>query len=101
MNSLDEYLRDAEQAHGHLCAGQVLGVRLAMLGLAKLGIDDPRCRARVRLHDRECLAQVDAQCACLVRTDHQLAADLLVDAEQRQQPEHLLGCMVRLGAAAE
>jgi formylmethanofuran dehydrogenase subunit E len=42
MKSLDEYLRDAEQAHGHLCAGQVLGVRLAMLGLAKLGINDPR-----------------------------------------------------------
>jgi formylmethanofuran dehydrogenase subunit E len=42
MKSLDEYLRDAEQAHGHLCAGQVLGVRLAMLGLAKLGIEDPR-----------------------------------------------------------
>jgi len=42
MKSLDEYLRDAEQAHGHLCAGQVLGVRLAMLGLAKLGIDNPR-----------------------------------------------------------
>ena len=42
MRSLDEYLRDAEQAHGHLCAGQVLGVRLAMLGLVKLGIDDPR-----------------------------------------------------------
>ena len=42
MKSLDEYLCDAEQAHGHLCAGQVLGVRLAMLGLEKLGIDDPR-----------------------------------------------------------
>src|SRR6266481_3762440 len=41
MNSLDEYLRDAEQAHGHLCAGQVLGVRMAMLGLEKLGIGDP------------------------------------------------------------
>jgi formylmethanofuran dehydrogenase subunit E len=41
MKSLDEYLCDAEQAHGHLCAGQVLGVRLAMLGLVKLGIDDP------------------------------------------------------------
>ena len=41
MKSLDEYLRDAEQAHGHLCAGQVLGVRMAMLGLEKLGIDDP------------------------------------------------------------
>src|SRR6266581_5009338 len=42
MKSLDEYLNDAEQAHGHLCAGQVLGVRMAMLGLEKLGINDPR-----------------------------------------------------------
>ena len=49
MHSLDEYLRDAEQAHGHLCAGQVLGVRLAMLGLQKLGIDDPRGKDRKRL----------------------------------------------------
>src|ERR1700752_4627160 len=49
MNSLDEYLRDAEQAHGHLCAGQVLGVRLAMLGLAKLGIEDPQGKDRKRL----------------------------------------------------
>jgi len=42
VKSLDEYLRDAEQAHGHICAGQVLGVRLAMLGLKKLGIEDPQ-----------------------------------------------------------
>jgi formylmethanofuran dehydrogenase subunit E len=49
VKSLDEYLRDAEQAHGHLCAGQVLGVRLAMLGLQKLGIDDPRGKDRKRL----------------------------------------------------
>ena len=28
-------------AHGHLCAGQILGVRMAMLGLRELGIDDP------------------------------------------------------------
>jgi formylmethanofuran dehydrogenase subunit E len=42
MLSLDEYLREAEITHGHLCAGQVLGVRLAMLGLKTLGIDDPR-----------------------------------------------------------
>jgi len=40
---------DAEQAHGHLCAGQVLGVRLAMLGLEKLGIEDPRGKDRKRL----------------------------------------------------
>src|SRR5437763_1013630 len=42
MKSLDEYLRDAEEAHGHLCAGQILGVRMAMLGLEKLGIDNPQ-----------------------------------------------------------
>ena len=49
MKSLDEYLRDAEQAHGHLCAGQILGVRMAMLGLEKLGIDDPQGADRKRL----------------------------------------------------
>lgn len=42
MLSLDDYLREAEVAHGHLCAGQVLGVRLAMVGLRELGIEDPR-----------------------------------------------------------
>jgi formylmethanofuran dehydrogenase subunit E len=49
MLSLNDYLREAEQAHGHLCAGQVLGVRLAMLGLEKLGIEDPRGKDRKRL----------------------------------------------------
>ncbi len=49
MLSLDDYLREAEIAHGHLCAGQVLGVRLAMLGLDKLGIADPRGKDRKRL----------------------------------------------------
>jgi len=41
MKSLDQYLEDAERAHGHMCAGQILGVRMAMLGLKRLGIDDP------------------------------------------------------------
>src|ERR1700745_703506 len=49
MKSLDEYLLDAEQAHGHLCAGQVLGVRLAMLGLQKLGLCAPHGKDRKRL----------------------------------------------------
>lgn len=49
MKSLDDYLHDAETAHGHLCAGQVLGVRLAMLGLRKLGIEDPQGKDRKRL----------------------------------------------------
>src|SRR5512141_370689 len=49
MQTLDEYLREAEIAHGHLCAGQVLGVRMAMLGLQKLGLEDPRGKDRKRL----------------------------------------------------
>ena len=49
MLSLDDYLREAEVAHGHLCAGQVLGVRLAMLGLEKLGLEYARGKDRKRL----------------------------------------------------
>jgi formylmethanofuran dehydrogenase subunit E len=49
MNSLEDYLREAEMAHGHLCAGQVLGVRMAMAGSARLGIADPRGADRKRL----------------------------------------------------
>jgi formylmethanofuran dehydrogenase subunit E len=49
MRSFDELLREAEIAHGHLCAGQILGVRLAMLGCQRLNIDDPRGADRKRL----------------------------------------------------
>jgi formylmethanofuran dehydrogenase subunit E len=49
MNTLDQYLREAELAHGHLCAGQILGVRMAMAGLSRLGIEDPRGADRKRL----------------------------------------------------
>ena len=41
MKSLEEYLDLAAQSHGHMCPGQVLGVRMAMRGLAELGFDDP------------------------------------------------------------
>jgi formylmethanofuran dehydrogenase subunit E len=43
-SKLDELLAEAEVAHGHLCAGQVLGVRMAMLALDRLGIVDPRLK---------------------------------------------------------
>src|SRR5579863_6717502 len=49
METLDELLVKAEAAHGHLCAGQILGVRLALLGLERLGIADPRGADRKRL----------------------------------------------------
>lgn len=49
MKSLDEYLQDAAVAHGHLCAGQVLGVRMAMFGLKSLGLNDPQGKDRKRI----------------------------------------------------
>src|SRR5579875_2064496 len=39
---LQELLGEAERAHGHLCAGQILGVRMAQLALRRLGIYEPR-----------------------------------------------------------
>ena len=42
-------MQKAEAAHGHLCAGQILGVRMALLGLERLGIADPRGADRKRL----------------------------------------------------
>ncbi len=41
MQTLEEYVERANVAHGHTCAGQILGIRLALLGLKELGIDDP------------------------------------------------------------
>src|ERR1700744_6168850 len=49
MDSMDDLLQLAEVAHGHLCAGQILGVRMAMLGCRRLNIDEPRGKDRKRL----------------------------------------------------
>src|SRR5207244_11626889 len=49
MKSLDEYMILAEQAHGHMCASQILGLRMALYGLKLLGVDEPEGRDRKRL----------------------------------------------------
>jgi formylmethanofuran dehydrogenase subunit E len=49
MQTFEALLREAEVAHGHLCAGQILGVRLAMLGCERLGVGDPKGADRKRL----------------------------------------------------
>ncbi len=35
-------LEESVRIHGHLCPGQVLGVRMAMAGLNAVGIHDPK-----------------------------------------------------------
>jgi formylmethanofuran dehydrogenase subunit E len=42
MKTLEVLLDEAKATHGHVCAGQVLGVRMAMLGCRLVGIDDPK-----------------------------------------------------------
>ena len=49
METLEELLPKAEAAHGHMCPGQILGVRMALLGLRSLGIGDPLGADRKRL----------------------------------------------------
>jgi formylmethanofuran dehydrogenase subunit E len=49
MKSFDEYVAMAEQAHGHMCAGQILGLRLAIYGVQLLGLDDPAGKDHKRL----------------------------------------------------
>ena len=49
LKSLPEYESLAEQAHGHLCAGQILGLRMALCGVRLLGLSDPAGADRKRL----------------------------------------------------
>jgi formylmethanofuran dehydrogenase subunit E len=42
MESIDTLLKECERLHGHMCAGQLLGTRMALLGCRLLDIDDPR-----------------------------------------------------------
>jgi formylmethanofuran dehydrogenase subunit E len=49
LESLDELLVECERLHGHICPGQLLGVRMALLGCHLIGIDDPRGADRKRL----------------------------------------------------
>ncbi len=49
MQSLTELLLACERQHGHICPGQVLGARIAVLGCSLLGLSDPQGADRKRL----------------------------------------------------
>src|SRR5918912_3020968 len=49
METIENLLKECERLHGHMCAGQVLGVRMAMLGCKSIGIEDPRGADRKKL----------------------------------------------------
>ncbi len=41
MDAFEELLKNSAIAHGHLCPGQVVGVRMAMLGCRLIGLNEP------------------------------------------------------------
>ena len=41
MKPFEQLLASSAEAHGHLCPGQVVGVRMAMLGCRLIGLDEP------------------------------------------------------------
>jgi formylmethanofuran dehydrogenase subunit E len=45
----DRCIEDAVKFHGHLCGGQIIGVRMALAGLRELGMRDPRGKDRKNL----------------------------------------------------
>ncbi len=45
-SEFESLLTESVKIHGHLCAGQVLGVRMTMLGLKAIGINDPKGKDR-------------------------------------------------------
>src|SRR5437588_8274814 len=46
---LDELLAECSRLHGHMCAGQLLGARMALLGCRAVGVNDPRGADRKKL----------------------------------------------------
>ena len=48
MKSFDELLTSSAEAHGHLCPGQVVGVRMAMLGCRLIGLDNPTSHEQIK-----------------------------------------------------
>ena len=48
MKSFETLLKESAKAHGHLCPGQVVGVRMAMLGCKLIGLDEPTCRNQIK-----------------------------------------------------
>ena len=48
MQDFEVLLKNSAAAHGHLCPGQAVGVRMAMLGCRLIGLDEPASRDQIK-----------------------------------------------------
>jgi formylmethanofuran dehydrogenase subunit E len=47
MQDFEKLVKESADAHGHLCPGQVIGVRMALLGCKLIGLNNPRSRDQI------------------------------------------------------
>lgn len=48
VKTFEELLTSSAEAHGHLCPGQAVGVRMAMLGCRLIGLEDPTSGEQIK-----------------------------------------------------
>ena len=48
MECFETLLKGSIEAHGHACPGQVVGVRMAMLGCRLIGLDNPKSHSQIK-----------------------------------------------------
>ena len=48
MESFEYLLEESARTHGHLCPGQVVGVRMAMLGCRLICLDNPKSSEQIK-----------------------------------------------------
>jgi formylmethanofuran dehydrogenase subunit E len=48
MEDFESLLASSASAHGHLCPGQVVGVRMAILGCRLIGLDEPTSKSQIK-----------------------------------------------------
>ncbi len=48
MENFEALLKGSAESHGHLCPGQVVGVRMAILGCRLIGLNDPKAPDQIK-----------------------------------------------------
>ena len=48
MDTFESLLKGSAEVHGHLCPGQAVGVRMAMLGCRLIGLNEPASRDQIK-----------------------------------------------------
>ncbi len=66
MDAFNILLNSSAAVHGHLCPGQVVGVRMAMLGCRLIDLDEPTSHDQIKklivYNERDYIYQIRRNC---------------------------------------